>query len=153
MRSFYSKHFGIAVSALFILSVISLNVVSNHSLQENQDYRLVGSWKMVSTKVTSPKGDIVSEYTDKEKRMIKMFSKTQVVFVCSEIATNSVEAAGSAQYTLEGNTLTKITDQHSANFLVGEKYQLKVSFPDENSWVLKGEVGLNTFEEEYVRID
>jgi hypothetical protein len=138
---------------MFSISVISLNVLSQNSLHSNDDYRLVGSWKMVSTKVTSPEGDVVSNYTDKEKRMIKMFSKTQVVFVRSDVATNTVEVAGSAQYSLEGNTLTQITGQHSANFLVGEKYQLNVSFPGDNSWILKGNVGMNSFEEKYVRID
>lgn len=153
MKLFYAKHICTAIFFLVIIAAISLNVGSQNSLQSNKDFRLVGSWKMESTTVTSPDGEVVSSFTDQEKRMIKMFSKTQVVFVRSDVETNSVEAAGSANYKLQGNTLTKITEQHSANFLVGEKYELEATFPDENTWVLKGNVGVNHFEEKYVRID
>lgn len=153
MKFFYVKQVCTAVIVLVIIATISINVGSQNSLQANKDFRLVGSWKMASTKVTSPDGELVSSFTDQEKRMIKMFSKTQVVFIRSDIETNSVEAAGSANYKLQGNTLTKITEQHSANFLVGEKYELEATFPDENTWVLKGNVGVNHFEEKYIRID
>ena len=108
---------------------------------------LVGAWEMVESN---------GEKMDGENGM-------HVVFICSpsysmysayNLKTRQFLGAGGGPYTMEGNKLEYTVDYNTDdNSRVGTKITYEYSFPDEETFEIKGEIGGNQVHQKLKRID
>ncbi|HEY0672459.1 MAG TPA: hypothetical protein VGD27_09345 [Longimicrobiales bacterium] len=113
------------------------------------DTRLVGTWELVSTKITNGPTTLV-EGGPPEIRSLKILNATDYSVVTRRA--DQFLRAGTGRYTLVGNTYTETVDLASgATFIPGGVYTFEITL-DGDMWTLDGGSGPQRVHEVWRRI-
>ena len=113
------------------------------------DTRLVGTWELVSTRVTRDHS-VVLEGTPPEFRSLKILNNTHYSVLTRR--GDQFLRAGAGRYTLAGNSYTETVDLASTTpFTPGAAYTFQIRL-EGDTWTMDGGAGATRFQEVWRRV-
>jgi hypothetical protein len=131
----------------FIYYGILIILITSCSGTPENHKKIIGSWLIVSVKVTGKDGN--PELRPVHKNEVKLFSESHFSFGYQDA--DSTMAAGGGLYKISGDSLFEYVQYHSMTSLTGKEFHFKIRF-EGNRYFQRGVFNGQITEEEWERI-